>query len=106
MQVRDSIISKNGGGQELAPAVSAKNKEHVRQMEQQLAESGMDSGSHGDAPYHEALLRMARRKPYYERNRPKLCTFFARGECNRGDECPFVCAGGTEASGPPPPPPL
>lgn len=94
MQVRDSITSKSGGGQELAPAVSAKNKEHVRQMEQQLAEGGMDAGSQGDAPYHEALLRMARRKPYYERNRPKLCTFFARGECNRGDECPFVCVGG------------
>lgn len=38
---------------------------------------------------HEALLRMGRSKPYYDRNLPKLCSFFARGECNRGGECPF-----------------
>eukprot|EP00984_Skeletonema_dohrnii_P038142 scaffold41023_cov122-Skeletonema_dohrnii-CCMP3373.AAC.3 len=32
---------------------------------------------------------MARMEPRYERNLPKLCSFFAKGECNRGSQCPF-----------------
>jgi pre-mRNA-splicing factor RBM22/SLT11 len=28
-------------------------------------------------------------EPRYERNLPKLCSFFARGECDRGANCPF-----------------
>eukprot|EP01083_Nonionella_stella_P094903 266395_1 len=32
---------------------------------------------------------MARMEPRYERNLPKLCSFFAKGECNRGSLCPF-----------------
>lgn len=38
---------------------------------------------------HEELLRLKRTKPRYERNRPKLCTFFLRGTCTRGAECPY-----------------
>jgi pre-mRNA-splicing factor RBM22/SLT11 len=35
------------------------------------------------------LEEMANMKPRYERNMAKLCSFFARGECNRGANCPF-----------------
>merc|ERR1712038_1642221 len=35
------------------------------------------------------LQSMARMEPRYERNLPKLCSFFAKGECNRGSKCPF-----------------
>jgi hypothetical protein len=28
-------------------------------------------------------------RPYYERNKAKICTFYVKGECTRGDECPF-----------------
>lgn len=35
------------------------------------------------------LDRLARRTPYYKRNEAHLCSFFARGECNRGVLCPF-----------------
>ena len=38
---------------------------------------------------HEALMRLNRHQAYYQRNAPKLCSFFARGECNRGHECPY-----------------
>src|SRR5690554_2366697 len=38
---------------------------------------------------HAVLEQLARRTPYYERNLAKLCSFFARGECNRGEDCPF-----------------
>jgi hypothetical protein len=39
----------------------------------------------------EMLKSMARTDPYYKRNRPHICSFFVKGECNRGTECPFRC---------------
>jgi hypothetical protein len=37
----------------------------------------------------EMLKGIARTDPFYKRNRPHICSFFVKGECNRGDECPF-----------------
>ena len=63
----------------------------------QQAEAAMQAGS--VIPYtnaagvtpeaHEALMRLNRHQTYYARNAPKLCSFFARGECSRGHECPY-----------------
>ena len=39
----------------------------------------------------EMLKNMARNDPNYKRNRPHICSFFVKGECNRGVECPFRC---------------
>jgi pre-mRNA-splicing factor RBM22/SLT11 len=36
-----------------------------------------------------AELARNRAKPYYKRNLPQICSFFAKGGCNRGDECPY-----------------
>ena len=36
-----------------------------------------------------ALTRLTRSAPYYKRNEAHLCSFYARGECNRGQLCPF-----------------
>lgn len=35
------------------------------------------------------LKQLARTDPYYKRNRPHVCSFFVKGECKRGSECPF-----------------
>ena len=35
------------------------------------------------------LKQLARTEPYYKRNRPHLCSFYAKGDCNRGDDCPY-----------------
>lgn len=35
------------------------------------------------------LKQLARTDPYYKRNKPHVCSFFAKGECKRGDECPY-----------------
>ena len=42
----------------------------------------------------EMLKQLARTDPYYKRNRPHICSFYVKGECNRGDDCPYryVCA--------------
>ena len=37
------------------------------------------------------LKQLARTEPYYKRNRPHLCSFYAKGECNRGSDCPYRC---------------
>jgi len=42
-----------------------------------------------DSLARESLKRMARTEPYYKRNRPHICSFFVKGECKRGEECPY-----------------
>ena len=32
---------------------------------------------------------MARTAPYYKRNLPHICSFWVKGECKRGEECPY-----------------
>ena len=41
---------------------------------------------------HAALMQFNRHLPNYARNAPKLCSFFARGECTRGNTCPYTHA--------------
>ena len=37
----------------------------------------------------EMLKQLARTDPYYKRNRPHVCSFFVKGDCKRGTECPY-----------------
>lgn len=37
------------------------------------------------------LKELARTNPYYKRNRPHICSFFVKGECKRGTDCPYRC---------------
>jgi pre-mRNA-splicing factor RBM22/SLT11 len=37
----------------------------------------------------ELLAKLARNTPYYKRNRPHICSFWVKGECKRGEECPY-----------------
>jgi hypothetical protein len=69
-----------------------------RQYAMSRASAAMEEG--GVVPYasaatlapaaHAALLAMGRARASYQRNAAKLCSFFARGECNRGSECPYL----------------
>jgi pre-mRNA-splicing factor RBM22/SLT11 len=39
---------------------------------------------------NELLNKLSRgNQPYYKRNQAKICSFFVRGECKRGAECPY-----------------
>lgn len=42
-----------------------------------------------DQAAHDRLRRMGRTQPYYKRNAPHICSFFVKGECKRGEECPY-----------------
>jgi pre-mRNA-splicing factor RBM22/SLT11 len=48
----------------------------------------VDSGRSSSAG-KEMLKQLARTDPYYKRNRPHVCSFFVKGECKRGAECPY-----------------
>ncbi|RLN50124.1 hypothetical protein BBJ28_00003906 [Nothophytophthora sp. Chile5] len=94
VQVRDAFLAKEeGGGQQVVnvPESDANREwfaqQHSRMLEQEGAVSAYGKVTGAG---NSALLRMARREPYYKRNRAHLCSFYARGECNRGDECPYL----------------
>ncbi|KAK1904889.1 Pre-mRNA-splicing factor RBM22 [Dissostichus eleginoides] len=47
-------------------------------------------GQLGKAPSSsDMLLKPARTTPYYKRNRPHICSFWVKGKCKRGEECPY-----------------
>ena len=50
--------------------------------------SGLDS-TRASSAAKDMLKQLARTDPYYKRNRPHICSFFVKGECNRGAQCPF-----------------
>lgn len=109
-QVRDTAL-----GQRSQAPTSAINREYYAQNSAFLSpppsffgpeltmssgafaeESKIDEGPTGaltygnaDAAGKELLKRLARNDPYYKRNRPHICSFYAKGACNRGDECPY-----------------
>ena len=37
----------------------------------------------------DMLAKLARTAPYYKRNRPHICSFWVKGACKRGEECPY-----------------
>jgi pre-mRNA-splicing factor RBM22/SLT11 len=51
--------------------------------------SGAINFGKADSAGKDLLKRLARSDPGYKRNRPHLCSFYAKGACNRGDECPY-----------------
>lgn len=82
-----------------------------REYNQQLLEQAMSTSKDPTAPFggldtvatgatahagggklpsnSDMLKKLARTKPYYQRNRPHICSFYVKGECKRGEECPF-----------------
>ncbi|KRT78378.1 RNA binding protein, partial [Oryctes borbonicus] len=67
------------------------NKEYyIQNMEKELSKSdaGALIGNKINEP-NELLMRLARTAPYYKRNRPHVCSFWVKGECRRGEECPY-----------------
>lgn len=54
------------------------------------ARAGIDyESSYGKARPNDTILKLQRTTPYYKRNRAHICSFYIRGECTRGAECPY-----------------
>ena len=69
-----------------------KSDVNTQNMEREISNSdGKQSGGMlGKATStSDMLLKLARTTPYYNRNRPHICSFWVKGECKRGEECPY-----------------
>lgn len=85
VQVRDSALTGAQPGSDMP--ISDANRNFMNQIhDQQLAQGLVPLGQ---AQFNPVINRMARRAPYYERNRAHVCSFWLKGNCNRGIACPF-----------------
>ncbi|CAD7948621.1 unnamed protein product [Amoebophrya sp. A25] len=83
IQVRDQHLAEN---ERINMPDSIVNRDYYINQQSAKIESG-------ELPYgrekNPMLMKLARKNPYYKRNEAKICSFFVKGTCNRGDECPF-----------------
>ncbi|KAG2078151.1 hypothetical protein BDR04DRAFT_1087876 [Suillus decipiens] len=87
-QVRDTALAI----QNEAPTSDINREYYAQNMENKMEDGNqslMQVGTRATSAGKEMLKQLARTNPYYKRNRPHICSFFVKGECNRGDECPF-----------------
>eukprot|EP00803_Ostreobium_quekettii_P009893 evm.model.scf_51.4 EVM.evm.TU.scf_51.4 scf_51:35985-40803(-) len=82
VQVRDSAL---GIDKDVIPE-SDVNKEYKLD---QLTKSGELGAEYQKASPNDLILKLQRTTPYYKRNMAPICSFFVRGLCNRGAECPY-----------------
>lgn len=93
VQVRDTAL----GITKQAPTTDVNKQYYVTHMEGQLegnrslidSQVGPSSRAGQDLLKQLAKQRTDPRGDQYRRNRPHLCSFYAKGQCNRGDTCPF-----------------
>ncbi|XP_055335218.1 pre-mRNA-splicing factor RBM22-like [Paramacrobiotus metropolitanus] len=89
VQVRDNVL-----GQKHDIPKSLVNREYYTQnMEVAMTEaggsvSGLDLLGMTQSQ-NDQLRKLRRHEPYYKRNAPHICSFYLKGECKRGEECPY-----------------
>ncbi|XP_044506359.1 zinc finger CCCH domain-containing protein 49-like [Mangifera indica] len=87
VQVRDTALSINSND---AIPKSDVNREFFAEEHDRRARAGIDyESSYGKARPNDTILKLQRTQPYYKRNRAHVCSFYVRGECTRGAECPY-----------------
>uniref|UniRef100_A0A1D1YBL1 Zinc finger CCCH domain-containing protein 49 n=1 Tax=Anthurium amnicola TaxID=1678845 RepID=A0A1D1YBL1_9ARAE len=87
VQVRDTALSISS--HEVIPK-SDVNREYFAEEHDRRARAGIDyESSFGKARPNDTILKLQRTTPYYKRNRAHVCSFYVRGECTRGAECPY-----------------
>ncbi|KAJ2026682.1 Pre-mRNA-splicing factor slt11 [Coemansia sp. S85] len=87
VQVRDTMLNI----QDEVPRQEANRRDYLAKMANSLEVVGEQTDFSGKAQPvgREMLKRMARKDPYYQRNRAHICSFFVKGQCTRGNECPY-----------------
>lgn len=92
VQVRDAALDEK---EKMAIPVSDVGREFLAENhEKLLSVQGFGAGGvynkvNKSSSSSKMLDRLSHRTPYYRRNLPHLCSFYAKGECNRGALCPF-----------------
>ncbi|XP_020104637.1 zinc finger CCCH domain-containing protein 49-like isoform X1 [Ananas comosus] len=87
VQVRDTALAINSND---AIPRSDVNREYFAEEHDRKARAGIDyESSYGKVRANDTILKLQRTTPYYKRNRAHVCSFYVRGECTRGAECPY-----------------
>ncbi|KAL3635233.1 hypothetical protein CASFOL_019780 [Castilleja foliolosa] len=87
VQVRDTALSINSND---AIPKSDVNREYFAEEHDRRARAGIDyESSYGKVRANDTIMKLQRTTPYYKRNRAHVCSFFVRGQCTRGPECPY-----------------
>ncbi|KAJ3242172.1 RNA binding motif protein 22 [Chytriomyces hyalinus] len=86
VQVRDSVLEV----QDAVPKSDVNREFFINKVEGTLGKADtLVNYSKADSVAKIALKQMARTEPFYQRNRAHICSFYVKGECKRGDECPY-----------------
>lgn len=89
IQVRDAALKIA----DTMPQSDVNKEFYIQKIEAELAANGDGTEAAGivgkSLAANEMLSKLARTAPYYKRNRPHICSFWVKGECKRGEECPY-----------------
>ncbi|XP_003384752.1 PREDICTED: pre-mRNA-splicing factor RBM22-like [Amphimedon queenslandica] len=88
VQVRDHALKVKDD----LPKSDVNKEYYIQNIQKEIANTGNTEpgGAVGKAQApSDLLLKLARTTPYYKRNRPHICSFWVKGECKRGEECPY-----------------
>ncbi len=86
VQVRDSFLAQHERIN--LPSDGTGKRALVAAVENKLSDPNATLAQYETT--NPVLEKLARRgAPKYDRNRAKLCSFYARGACSRGDSCPY-----------------
>ncbi|CAB0039924.1 unnamed protein product [Trichogramma brassicae] len=88
IQVRDAALKIKDD----IPRSEVNKEYYVQNLDSSLsaADPTVPAGSVGkSAAASDLLMKLARTTPFYKRNRPHICSFWVKGECKRGEECPY-----------------
>ncbi|VVD04248.1 unnamed protein product [Leptidea sinapis] len=88
IQVRDAALKV----QDDLPRNEVNKEYYIQNLDSQMSKFDPTQPSNSalkSKGTSDLLLRLARTAPYYKRNRPHVCSFWVKGECRRGEECPY-----------------
>jgi len=83
-QVIDTALAQNID--QIIPT-SDVHREYFTQINEQRLADG--TGGVGKAAVNPVLNKLARNTPYYKRNLAHICSFWVKGNCTRGSQCPY-----------------
>lgn len=84
VQVRDTALGIEK--EDIPESDVGKEFQLNEQIQRGQTESSFGGGS---AASNDMLMQLQRTAPYYKRNQARICSFFVKGQCTRGAECPY-----------------
>ena len=83
VEVRDAFLSGDGTTTTMSdPNREWASQKHTRELE---------TNGYGKVANARSLAKVARSEPYYKKQtKAHVCVQYARGECQKGDECPYI----------------